>query len=384
VKWFVSDLVEVSKGKSVHKPKGELCMECGCIMETFPSDEFNDIKTQYQNNPAFHQIFEKCRSILRGELPRSWRPAQVMEQSKIGMSCSTSVYCVEESLFDKFYKLDSKKCLQEAPGSSMKPVQLKNPEGKEVSVYVLKSVDSLPPAIPFFKLKFFCDAATLHDDVFVDRNETLHEKHALLTAGFLVKCGLEERVVRMAGLPALLSFSDCLAQVNKGQFAIQEKEKERQRQAALAETGQAPAAGVVETSGSRLRRTLVAPSSLLDVVAPPPSMIPTKGRRGGSAGRGRGGGGGASGRGASSRLTSGASVTAGDEASASSRPSAVSVAEEGAPHDENMSDELAQLLTSTRGKPFPSMDAIFAGMPFKRELNGAVGSAHAHKQWDNG
>jgi hypothetical protein len=372
VKWFCTICVEISKGNFVQKASGSLCLECGCIVEAFPQDSLEQIAEQYRVNANFKLMFENCRAVMHGSTPRSWRPAMVAESFRVGMSCEVVVYCVEESCIDKWFKLDSKKALLEV--GKEKPVNVRSPEGKEVVAYLMKSVDGLPKEIPHFSLRFFAEAATSMEDIFLESDGALHEKQATATHSFLLKENLEQRIIRLAGVQSLPTWGEYQQKVDQGQKGLAIKEQERLRQMELANSGAASETqhGIM-TTGSRLRRQEASSSSTL--------MLPPPPRKGGGRGRGAAMAGRGSGR-SLVALTSGQSIGSPAGKSGASARSASSVACDPPPPaspsktlggtglDPSVSEELAKLLVSTHGKPFPPISAIFAGVAIKRELGG--------------
>ena len=114
-------------------------------------------------------------------------------------------------------------------------------------------------------------------------------------------------------------------------------------------------------------------------------LRPKKGKLRGRGGGGkRGGGKGAAGASPPAKLASGSSVSspAGKNSSMAMSSSSLAGGCAGgsvtgivlAINDNGIDEELAKLLVSTHGKPFPSISSIFAGASIKRELGGVLGS----------
>ena len=384
VKWFEYITLEISKGHFATRPTGELCMECGQICEAHPNESIESITEQYKSNVPYKILFETCRQVLRGNAPRAWRASLVHRSTKVGQRCELSLYAIEEANLTKWYKTQASLDLNDL--KAIKWSELKNPEGQTVTVIILKSANDIPSQVPFFKIDLFSEECTVHEDIFLDRGEEVHEHQGSMTHGFLLNEDLKERSIRLAGIPQTITWAELDSNVAAGQKALQEKEAERMRQIQLADSGQACETHCPRVlSASRLKRP--APQEAMGAPA-------SRGKAGGkgrgratSKGRGRMGAPRSRSDGSPSHVGSKVVLGSGQGMVAQSfKEGAPSHAgSEAGPDDElpkagaadasTLPEKLQTLLTSTHGKKFPGIQAIIGGQQIKRELSGVSASA---------
>ena len=286
---------------------------------------------------------------------------------------------------------------------SQKSVKIKHPEGLMKECLVFKSTQRMPDGLPYFCLELFSEDSCSLEDVFLDRSEDFHDGQASLTHQHVLSESLEERVVRLTGVPQLLTWGEFEDKVGKAQTAMKEKEAEVLRQMDLAQTGQAAETSVeVVQSGSRFRRRSDGPAAMGQSVEPQAARTAGRGGRGGRGVRGGRGGRGGAGSGHGGRRGAGkaaaappgkflaAAGSASDYggggsvvastclAPAKTKPSG-SIASLGSPvtavgtvcsFADTRDEKLKLLLTSNHGKLFPSIMEILRGTKIKRELNG--------------
>lgn len=291
--------------------------------------------------------------------------------------------CVELDCLVKWFKTNP---LELAELKNQKVVSLKNPEGTKVPCLLFKTTQSVPDGLPYFKLEMFSEDYTTLEDIFLDKAEDFHEGQPLLTHQVLLANSLEDRLLRITGVPHLLTWNEFKEKVDAAQKAMEEKEQEAQRQMRLAETGQA-AETIAElvTTGSRFRRR--GTDAGMEVEASLKARRGSRGGGGGFRGRGRGGRSGARPSAAAvacapaSGSADGVSVGAGY--STPVKRSAVSGAPSSLAPDTPIGavpatadvrcEKLKMLLISAHGKIFPTIPEILNGTKIKREMNGATG-----------
>ena len=179
---------------------------------------------------------------------------------------------------------------------SQKSVKIKHPEGLMKECLVFKSTQRMPDGLPYFCLELFSEDSCSLEDVFLDRSEDFHDGQASLTHQHVLSESLEERVVRLTGVPQLLTWGEFEDKVGKAQTAMKEKEAEVLRQMDLAQTGQAAETSVeVVQSGSRFRRRSDGPAAMGESVGPQAASRAGRGGPGGRGGRGVSGWGGSRG-----------------------------------------------------------------------------------------
>lgn len=165
---------------------------------------------------------------------------------------------------------------------SQKSVKIKHPEGLMKECLVFKSTQRMPDGLPYFCLELFSEDSCSLEDVFLDRSEDFHDGQASLTHQHVLSESLEERVVRLTGVPQLLTWGEFEDKVGKAQTAMKEKEAEVLRQMDLAQTGQAAETSVeVVQSGSRFRRRSDGPAAMGQSVEPQAARTAGRGGRGG-------------------------------------------------------------------------------------------------------
>ena len=290
---------------------------------------------------------------------------------------------------------------------SQKSVKIKHPEGLMKECLVFKSTQRMPDGLPYFCLELFSEDSCSLEDVFLDRSEDFHDGQASLTHQHVLSASLEERVVRLTGVPQLLTWGEFEDKVGKAQTAMKEKEAEVLRQMDLAQTGQAAETSVeVLQSGSRFRRRSEGPAAAMEQSVGPQAARTAgrggRGGRGGCGGRGGRGGAGSGGRrvaGKAAAAPPGAVVAVASSASdygggrsvvastfltpVKTKPSGSSASLGGGPEGspvtavgtvcsfaDTRDEKLKLLLTSNHGKLFPSIMEILRGTKIKRELNG--------------
>ena len=284
---------------------------------------------------------------------------------------------------------------------SQKSVKIKHPEGLMKECLVFKSTQRMPDGLPYFCLELFSEDSCSLEDVFLDRSEDFHDGQASLTHQHVLSESLEERVVRLTGVPQLLTWGEFEDKVGKAQTAMKEKEAEVLRQMDLAQTGQAAETSVeVLQSGSRFRRRSDGPAAAMgQSVGPQAARTAGRGGRGGrgGAGSGRGGrraagkaaaappfaffaaagsasdgGGGGSVVASTTCLTPVKTKPSGSNASLGGGPEGSPVTAVGTvcSFADTRDEKLKLLLTSNHGKLFPSIMEILRGTKVKRELNG--------------
>lgn len=389
---------ESERGTYTMKPKGNMCWECGKIVESFPTMTMEEISSKYAEDAPWRTLFERARLILRGTLSVDMRPQAVSKHVLLGLKVKSVLAFITEETLCKFFKSAAADL-----GKAVKLTTIRDAEGELVSGVLLKPGAGMPVGLPYLQVEMFSQEQTLFDDVYIDRSEVLHDQHGPSMIAWLNKAELSERLVRLSAVPGSLTWEDIQQKVQAAQQELEEREETRRRELLAADTGGlTDLAPELNQSSSRLRRPTVAPM-------PPPPAQSTPAKRGGrgsvarAAPRSRGGHvvGGSS---RSSRhgeappasphhMSSGASVlsvitagapsatVAGASAAIASSPAAAAAGgalvplvfdiPEGPPLD----PELARLLVSSHGKKFPGIADILRGVACKRELNGAGGLA---------
>ena len=305
-----------------------------------------------------------------------------------GIRSALQVFCVETHAVRKWHMTNP---LAYPELKSQKPVYMKHPEGVKKECLVFKSTQHIPDGLPYFCLESFSEHSCSLEDVFVDRSEAYHEGHASLTHQHLLSESLEERIVRMTGIPRLLTWDEFMDKVTHAQTAMKEKEADVKRQMDLAQHGQAAETTVeVLQSATRFRRRTNGPLAM----AAPVALQPAPGTRH----RGRGSSGaGAAQHGSTNAIATSAWVAVAPPAlvafsggsvvgsictsSLESKPagkivgglvaSACESAAAGPVGIIDMRDKkLRQLLTSKHGKLFPTIMEILQGVKINRQLYG--------------
>ena len=305
-----------------------------------------------------------------------------------GIRSALQVFCVETHAVRKWHMINP---LAYPELKSQKPVYMKHPEGVKKECLVFKSTQHIPDGLPYLCLESFSEHSCSLEDVFVNRSEAYHEGHASLTHQHLLSESLEERIVRMTGIPRLLTWDEFMDKVTHAQTAMKEKEADVKRQMDLAQHGQAAETTVeVLQSATRFRRRTNGPLAM----AAPVALQPAPGTRH----RGRGSSGaGAAQHGSTNAIATSAWVAVAPPAlvafsggsvvgsictsSLESKPagkivgglvaSACESAAAGPVGIIDMRDKkLRQLLTSKHGKLFPTIMEILQGVKIQRQLNG--------------
>ena len=313
-----------------------------------------------------------------------------------GIRSALQVFCVETHAVHKWHMTNP---LAYPELKSQKPVYMKHPEGVKKECLVFKSTQHIPDGLPYFLcLESFSEHSCSLEDVFVNRSEAYHEGHASLTHQHLLSESLEERIVRMTGIPRLLTWDEFMDKVTHAQTAMKEKEADVKRQMDLAQHGQAAETTVeVLQSATRFRRRTNGPLAM----AAPVALQPARGTRH----RGRGSSGaGAAQHGSTNAIATSAWVAVAPPAlvafsggsvvgsictsSLESKPagkivgglvaSACESAAAGPVGIIDMRDKkLRQLLTSKHGKLFPTIMEILQGVKIHhRQLTGAAMLVH--------
>jgi hypothetical protein len=424
IQWFEFKTHEVQKNVFTTDPMGDVCYECGTIAEGFPNDEKANLLASYKSNSNFRMLFEQCRSVLAGDLPRHWRRNVVKKNTEITQTSQVTLCCVEEAALIKYFKAlpDSACELEKLKLSSWKLVP--NPENELVNCQVFKTRDHLPRELPVFERVISSSSVVCMEDLYLDRDDC-HEDQAAMSLKFLCQEDFSGRQVRLNDVAAMQSWESFSNLVEERQEALRLAEQERLRQLELADQGLATnTTAIITQSSSRFNRptgsNMQRAGSVVDQLALKAETGQQQGRGGGGRAAGRGGGrsGRGGGRGAGrpdiSVASAGPVANVSSVASSSSAiavaPSAGSSVGAFTPRKATRSaaslapesivecagqvsefvepyelyvvpPELAKLLVSSHGKAFPGLeDIMYNDLLPKRELSGVRCTAHTCNQ----
>jgi hypothetical protein len=280
-------------------PKGDLCQECGRIIDSYPNDERSAVVSTYKANANFRFLFETCRSVLRGDLPSAWRRNIVKEVTVVKKCSVAEVYCVSRVNIEKRF-------VNPVRDKDFKVAwrTLDSPEGVEGTYVIFPNVEDIPPDMPWFAHQVSCETYMTIEDVFLD-GDGCHGREGEMVMSRLSNTHMNDRSFKIDSLELLPTWADFSRDMLAQQGQLQLLEAERRRSLELATQGILPETqtAILETSGRFDRPRQTSTSSLLLAGSLTSVLEEGKGADapGGKAGRGggkAGRGGGGRGRGA--------------------------------------------------------------------------------------